>query len=221
MQTRLVLIRHGEVEAAWRRRIYGSQDVPLSELGMRQAKTAAAHLAATHLDVIVSSNLARALYGARELGVDRKIDAFADADLREIDRGRWVGKTIEQLNLGAYPSHANWSSNPSEVRPPGGENLEDLARRVYSRLDHWASKYAGKTIGIVAHSWVIRVALCEAMGLHLNRATNLQLGTGAIGVVDWSAGKREGCASEARVACLVGLGIRSMPPRTQWFVRPR
>ena len=42
--TRLFLVRHGAVERAWRGRIYGDLDVPLSAAGEAQARRIAAIL---------------------------------------------------------------------------------------------------------------------------------------------------------------------------------
>ncbi|NOT31084.1 MAG: bifunctional RNase H/acid phosphatase, partial [Planctomycetes bacterium] len=57
--TRLYLVRHGEVDAAWHGRIYGALDVPLSERGRSEAARAARTLAEVELAAVVSSGLAR------------------------------------------------------------------------------------------------------------------------------------------------------------------
>ena len=57
---RLVLVRHGETDWNWERRLQGHTDNPLNTAGRAQARKAGRLLAADHWDVVVSSPLLRA-----------------------------------------------------------------------------------------------------------------------------------------------------------------
>lgn len=218
MQTRLVLIRHGQVDPTWHGRIYGSHDVALSPLGEEQARTAAEQLRSFHVAAVVSSPLLRASFGARCIASGRGVEHHTDPGLREIDRGDWVGESVLALENREPLSYGQWMRNPSVERPPGGENLADLTQRVFPRLDHWAERYEGQSLAIVAHSWVIRSVLCEVLQVPLNHTTRLRLDTGAMCAVDWSRKDQHGADSRRR--CLVGLGITSVPDLRSWFTPP-
>ncbi len=218
MQSRLVLIRHGQVESPWRGKIYGSHEVELSPWGREQARQAALRVAHVTLAAVISSPLSRAHFGAEQLCQNRSVEHLVDADLREIERGQWIGIEVERLGADGGLTHEEWLQAPHKERPPGGENLTDLAQRVLPRLDHWATRFPGQTVGVVAHSWVIRVALCSAMGLPLSQAVHLQLDTGAMCALEWAA--QEPDSGQGSRRCLVGLGLQRLPERRPWFSQP-
>jgi broad specificity phosphatase PhoE len=218
-QTRLILIRHGQVHADWSGLVYGCHEVRLSEHGQSQARLAAERLSSVALAAVISSPLSRARYGADAIMDGRSVPRHSDPDLREIERGEWVGRSLNLQDDSKDLSMRAWSLDPANLRPPGGENLRDVASRVLPRLDHWSGAYSGKTVAVVAHSWVIRVAICEALGMDLNRAPKLQLDTGAIVAMTW---KRPADGEAAlRECCLIGTGLSALPQERAWFSRPK
>ncbi len=186
-RTRLFLIRHGAVDDAWRGRIYGSLDVPLSGPGMQEARDTAALLAGVDLSWVVSSGLRRAEFGAALLRAGRDLPRCDDPALREIDRGQWAGHRIEELERLHPGAWEEWHRTPGSLRPPGGESLTDLAARVLPRIDHWAATHKGRQIAIVTHGWVIRLLVCSSLGLPAASAPDLDLRTGELVVIDWPA----------------------------------
>ncbi len=208
--TQLFLIRHGEVDRAWQRRIYGALDVPLSPRGREQARTAAVLLRTVPLAMVVSSGLQRTEFGAAELRAGRTLPRIDDPALREIDRGRWAGMHLDDLERVDRGAWERWLRSPATSRPPGGESLQDLAERVLPRLDHWAAVSLGRPAAIIAHAWVIRVAVTAALGLPLDSAPNLELGTGELVALHW-------CPPEARLfahapgPAVVGFALDRLP----------
>lgn len=180
---RLYLLRHGEVDPAWHGRIYGALDVPLSEGGKDEARRAAARLSGLALGAVVSSGLARTEFGAELLRTPRGLSALVDPELRELERGAWAGLTLAELEAREPGAFAGWARRPAESRPPGGESLGDLAARVTPRVRHWCARHAGRDVALVVHGWVVRVVLCEALGLELDRATRLDVRTGDLFVL--------------------------------------
>jgi len=183
--TRLFLVRHGAVASAWKGRIYGCLDVPLSEAGEAEARAAALELADEPIDLVVSSGLARAEYGGARIRAARGLERHDDPELREIDRGDWVGQTFEELEREHPGAWEAWSRAPDRERPPAGESLADVAARVVPRLDHWVEVCDGGVLAVVAHRWVIRAAVCHARDLALSRATEIDVPTGGLIAVDW------------------------------------
>lgn len=175
---RLYLLRHGEVDPAWNGRIYGALDVPLSAAGRTEARRAAERLGGLELGAVVSSGLARTEFGAELLRAPRGLPRLVDPELRELERGAWAGLTLVELEAREPGAFSAWTRRPAQVRPPGGESLADLAARVGPRVRHWRAQHAGSDLALVVHGWVVRVLLCEVLGLELDHATRLDVRTG-------------------------------------------
>ena len=233
--TRLVLLRHGQVAHEWRHRIYGCHDVPLSDRGEREAHAAAEALADVSLDAVVSSGLERTEFTARLLRAPRDLPRRDDSELREIDRGEWIGRELADLAREEPEAWDAWCRTPSVSRAPGGESLGDLSARVLPRLDEWARRHPGGRVAFVAHSWVIRVAVCHALELSLDVSPRLAIGTGEWVAIDWPAeaapgdrgsGSRpashRGGGGTRQRPTLVGFAADAWPPAgAPWFRGPR
>ena len=63
--------------------------------------------------------------------------------------------------------------------------MTDVAERVCEVIDELAECYAGQAVCVVVHSHVIRAALARA--LPADKVLDLDLPTGAVVHVDWSA----------------------------------
>jgi broad specificity phosphatase PhoE len=215
------LIRHGAVADPWPASIYGCLDVPLSAHGRMQAHLAAERLRSVDLAAVVSSGLLRAEYGAACIRAYRALGRRDEPDLREIDRGDWAGVSFAELELRDPGAHRRWLAAPHEVRPPNGENLADVAARALPCLQALAEEHSGSAVAVVAHSWVVRVALCTALELPLQRSTALELATGGIAAIDWPVGAaRPGDGSDGGVLrpTLVGFALDASPPPSRtWF----
>jgi len=191
--TRILLIRHGESEWNALGRWQGQADPPLTELGRRQAKAAAANLGP--VDVIAASDLERALVTATiisaELGMGPVV---ADPGLRERDAGEWSGLTRSEIHRdwpGFLPDDPVVRGGPEPTtfrRPPGWEPDAQLLARALSALGRLAERvgsggeaivvtHGGLVYAIEAHlgePWV-RLANLGARRLTLDR-DRLELG---------------------------------------------
>lgn len=185
--SRLILVRHGEVEAAWRGRIYGCLDVPLSEHGRREGLRVARALEGADLRAVVSSGLARTEQIAACLRERRGLVRIDDPALRELERGEWAGRTRQELEARWPGAWAAWFANPATECPPGGESLSALLRRVQPRVDHWTRAHPRRTVALITHGWVVRVLVCHVLGAPLDIAPRLDVRTGDITLIRWPA----------------------------------
>jgi broad specificity phosphatase PhoE len=196
--TRILLIRHGEVASDWAGRVYGAFDVPLSERGHQQTRRIVGALRSVDLCAVVSSGLQRTEAMAATLCESRALERHRDPELREVERGSWVGKHPGKMEASEAEAFLRWSHDSKQRAPGGGESLEDLAARVQPRLVHWAHVYAGETLAVVTHAWVIRVTLCQVLGASLDRASRIEVQTGEVillKLTDSSHRSLEGLAS--------------------------
>jgi glucosyl-3-phosphoglycerate phosphatase len=157
--TRLVLWRHGQTQWNVEGRFQGQSDIPLDTVGKAQAERAARLLAALRPDVIVSSDLGRALATAAPLARLTGLTVTTDKDLRERHGGVWEGLTDAEIRA-RYPSeHAQWL-------PPDGESSAAVAERAGAALERIGESLPpGSLAVVVSHGAAIRLGAARLLGL--------------------------------------------------------
>lgn len=147
--TRVLLLRHGQSEWNAVGRWQGHADPPLTALGRAQALAASRALGT--LDAAMASDLVRARETAEvvtgQLGVG---PVLIDERLRERDAGEWTGLTRAEIDE-QYPGYL-----ADGRRPPGWEDAEILAARVFEALRAAHATFTGGDVLAVTHSGVIR-----------------------------------------------------------------
>jgi broad specificity phosphatase PhoE len=160
--TTLLLVRHGETD--WNRdgRWQGHSDTQLNDVGREQAKRLAAQLEG--VDVVYSSDLARARETAELVACALGLQVHPDARLRERSFGAWEGKTGPEIEAEFGAAHARWLAGDG----PGADDAEafgDFAARVQSFLEDVLARHADATVLVVAHGGSLRVIHALAQGL--------------------------------------------------------
>ena len=132
---RLVLWRHGRTEWNAAGRFQGQMDPPLDDVGRRQARRAAPHLAAPLPEgtLVVSSDLGRAAETAVALTDVLGVPLRLDARLREVGMGSWEGLTRHEVAERHPEQYADWlAGRPISGR--GGEDSADVPARALAAL---------------------------------------------------------------------------------------
>jgi probable phosphoglycerate mutase len=179
-------IRHGETQWNADGRLQGVQDIPLNDLGRRQAAHAGRILGElfarnghdrSHLPY-VSSPLTRArttmelVRGALQLPPQ---DYAIDDRLREIGYGSWEGSTLAEMQAAEPELFARRQASKWTVAPPGGESYVS----VQQRMTEWYRGVEVDTV-TVAHGGTVR-ALMVALGLETPQsAADLPIAQGAV-----------------------------------------
>jgi broad specificity phosphatase PhoE len=186
--TRLLLIRHAEVDEAMQKRVFGRLDVELSDAGRERAERLGRTLAAEPIAAVYSSPLRRALDTAtpltRELGL---VPVVVD-DLRELDFGDLEGLTLAEITE-RFPDAAAWTTAPAAVAFPGGESVAALQERSVRAVREIAGLHAGETVAVFAHAVVIRTVLADALAMPLDAIFRLDPSHGGISVLEWHDGR--------------------------------
>jgi glucosyl-3-phosphoglycerate phosphatase len=156
---KLVLWRHGQTAYNAERRFQGQSDVPLNEVGIRQAEEAAPYLSALVPDAIFSSDLSRATTTAAVLGRLTGLDVQFDKDLRERGGGSWEGMTAEEI-AALYPEeYAAWA-------PPDGESAEAVADRAEAAMRRIADSLPGGGLAVVVgHGGCLGFGAARLLGI--------------------------------------------------------
>lgn len=166
------LVRHGATEWTATRQHTGRTDLPLTDVGRRQAAALYKPLDRQAFAAAFTSPLVRARDTARLAG-------FADAevldDLREWDYGVYEGRTTAEL-CAEIPGWSVWA-DPIV----GGESLDDVAARARRVLGRIASS-EGRVV-LFAHAHVLRILTACALALAPASGQVLGLDSGSISVL--------------------------------------
>jgi probable phosphoglycerate mutase len=73
------------------------------------------------------------------------------------------------------------------VAPPGGESVNQVARRVRRSRDRLLAAYPGRTVVVVSHVTPIKLLLCAALGAPSSALFRMHLDTASLSVLDWFA----------------------------------
>jgi probable phosphoglycerate mutase len=186
--TRISAIRHGET--AWNvdTRLQGHLDIPLNEVGLRQAQ----HLAQTlvqreTIDANYASDLSRAHTTAQAIAQAMGQTVTVHVGLRERHFGAFQGRTYAQIET-ELPEHAwHWRKRTPDWAPPGGgESLTVLRDRVIQTIDELAAAHAGQHIVMVAHGGVLDILYRAAARLDLQAPRTWALTNTAVNRLLWT-----------------------------------
>jgi broad specificity phosphatase PhoE len=154
---KVFVVRHGRTAANAGGLLLGRADPDLDDEGRRQARDVARVLPADAL--VVSSPLRRCLETARAVRPEPVVDdRFVELDYGELD--------LTPTRDVPEATWAAWRADPG-FRPPGGETLTELARRVGEGLEHWSGEAlaTGRDLVIVSHVSPIKAAVAWALGV--------------------------------------------------------
>lgn len=162
---RLFLIRHGETHWNATARFQGQRDIPLNQRGRQQATAMAHVMAQASIDTLYASDLCRAWETAQAITTTTGLAAKPEPRLREMSFGVWEGLTYGEIERRDRRTLAAWQAEPSQVAPPEGETLTQVAGRVQAAYSDMLRHHMGQVVAVVAHGGSIRVLLCLALGL--------------------------------------------------------
>ncbi|MEN6479899.1 MAG: alpha-ribazole phosphatase [Anaerolineales bacterium] len=180
---RIYLVRHGETRANAEMRYQGQNDTPLSEAGIEQAQRLAERLRSEAIERLICSDLARAWQTAEPVAQALGLAITPDERLREIDVGEWEGLTFGEIEQ-RYPAlAAEWDHAGPEVRIPGGESANDVARRAEAVLAELRSAPDESSILLVTHGGWVQTFMCVALGVELQRRYQFRVRNTAVSIV--------------------------------------
>ena len=143
--TTILLVRHGETVDNARQIMQGQTQGELNERGREQARQVAERLATDPVDVIIASDLRRAIQTAEIIAAPHRLPVVTTPLLRERDWGGFTGRYIPELR--------------GEVWPDDIENEEALLTRARQLLLHITATYPGKRVVAVGHGIINKAIL--------------------------------------------------------------
>ncbi|HVW71092.1 MAG TPA: histidine phosphatase family protein, partial [Steroidobacteraceae bacterium] len=167
--TKILLVRHGHVEGIKPERFRGRQDIPLSALGLLEARAVAHHIAAFWQPALVyTSPLQRCVRTGHEIAALCRVAAEVLEEINDLDYGEWQWQTHEEVRGRCPEQFELWHEAPQRMRFPQGESLQDLGARVADGLRLLLQRHPDETVVVVGHDSSNRALLLHLLGLPLS-----------------------------------------------------
>ncbi len=180
---RLLIIRHGETVDNIANRIQGQSQGQLTEQGLRQADALASRLVQEQIDLIISSDLRRAVDTTERITSAAFRPVEYDPLLRERDFGSLVGVSFDE-----YRRHLDESGMPFfSYRPPGGESLVDLQGRVKKFIARRADLWERDNVLLSAHGQTNRMLLRVLIGTPFEEWLGMKQGNCCLNILEGSS----------------------------------
>ena len=170
----LMLVRHGQTEWNVQRRFQGQSDVPLSDLGKRQADLIAERLANIQIDAVYASDLNRAWETARIIVNKKTLELLSEPRLRELKFGVLEGLTFEEAEARHPEMIAAWLDDFNNT-PQGGETITAFNTRIVTLLDDLIVKHKEQTVLLVGHGGSLSEILRVVLGLSREKRWYLEM----------------------------------------------
>jgi len=182
----ITLVRHGEVEAAYRHCYNGHNDISLSPKGKEQAQSLARRLEGDTFDAVYCSDLKRCRETLKPIIADTCLqvnDVIYTPKLREKSWGRHEGMTFdaiaEQEGL-VYEDFLQW------IRALDGEPYDDYIGRINTFFMRELTLTPHNRVLVVTHAGVIRVLMHLLQGIPLEAAFSVDFPYSAYTTLDTS-----------------------------------
>jgi broad specificity phosphatase PhoE len=159
------LVRHGQTVLNREVRFRGRRDVPLSDVGRREAIAAGRTLSMAGVSAVYSSPLSRALEVGTAIAAASDVEDVQSMELlTNLDYGRWEGLTAEQSEAVDPAAWELYRNDPEAAHCPGGESLAAAGDRVVRAMHEIAQQHPGGTVAAVSHGVMLRLAVLRVAG---------------------------------------------------------
>jgi len=160
----LYFLRHGDTGLQGRH--IGSTDVPLLDEGKGQVRKTARLLRAEGFDKILCSPMLRCRQTLDLL--DLSSPWQTSELLREIDFGRWEGRSFSEIVQEDQDLVDAWVTQPESFTFPGGESLSAFKNRV-ALFKSQLEEMKDRKILVISHGGIIRYLLCLLLGIDIEK----------------------------------------------------
>lgn len=168
----IYVFRHGETDWNAERRFQGHTDIPLNQKGEEQAKNLQKIMAQFRPELILSSDLTRALQTAQIASHNMDIPIIKSDKLREALLGEAEGRKLDDILTAYGPSSWDrWVSAKEEDMDfgyPKGETKRQFLQRALGYLNNFFEETPDfKRVAISTHGGILRrlVHYCQGAPL--------------------------------------------------------
>ena len=170
----LILVRHGRTAHNASRRLLGRLDVPLDEIGVKQAEALGRLPLLQDAGRVVTSPLQRTVCTAEALGPPVEVDPR----WIEVDYGIYDGMALDTNPevFQHWPAELEWV-------PEGGESLLDVGGRVRAACDELWGEASERDVVVVTHVSPLKAAVAWALGVDDRVAAQMIVDVASISLI--------------------------------------
>lgn len=172
---RIIFSRHGLTDYNIKNRICGVSSAMLTNTGKQQAIELGLKLKNENIDVIISSPLQRAIDTARLANESIGAEIIIDERFTEWNYGSYEGAVFDDVYCDFQRAKCEFG-----VRLGGGESVLQLAHRVFGAIDDIREKYKEKTVLVVCHGGICRVAKMYFEDMTMKEFAEFFMGNGQV-----------------------------------------
>ncbi len=182
-ETLLLAVRHGQTAWNTSGRLRGRAEVPLDDVGLRQAEAVADYLAANYKPAAVfASPLERTVITAQAIASRFGLAVAREPDLVDLDFGQATGLSLPEASA-AFPDTArDWLERPHTVTFPGGESIGQVRARCAAFVWRARRLYPGQQVVAVTHQVVLRVLAGYLLGMPESALWHIDFDTASLTV---------------------------------------
>ena len=187
--TEVYLARHGQT--AWNvgEIFRGRADIPLDDVGRKEAELAGEALKDAAIHAVYSSPLGRSMETALNIATLHNLKVIPLNAITDISYGEWEGHSNEEMKA-KYPDlHRLWHTEPHKVRFPKGESLEEVRARTMAALNDLLARHEDQNIVLVAHRVPNKVICCALIGLDNSHFWRIQQDTASTNLFTYKGGQ--------------------------------
>ena len=173
--THLIAIRHGETDWNKEGRFQGHLNSDLNPAGVAQARALGERLAAERFDLLLSSDLGRALQTASAVAGRTGHEIVVEPCLRERRLGIFQGLTPAEVQTRYPEEYARFRSHDPEYVIPEGESMRQLLERSVACFTALAVRHAGLTLVAVTHGGVLAMLYRHSNAMSLQAPRDFPL----------------------------------------------
>ena len=195
MNSKLVLVRHGQSEWNAKNLFTGWKDPKLTDLGIQEAIKAGELLETRNLnfDLMFTSDLFRAQETGRlilEQINQKDIEIIQDQSLNERNYGDLAGLNKDEAREKWGEEQVHIWRRSFDVPPPGGESLKNTAERVLPYFEREIMPKVKKSLNILvaAHGNSLRALVMHLENITSEEIVKLEIATGDPLIYEYSNG---------------------------------
>ena len=185
--TRFIVVRHGQTRWNVEMRVQGQEDSPLTEEGLQQAEAVAQRLSKERFDVLVCSDLGRALQTAAPIARLCGLAIVKDSRLRERNFGEGEGLLYDEIDRRWPDAFSRTRETDPDAVIPGGETRRQFHDRVHRAFEELVREHEGKRVAVVTHGGVLAALYRMVHSIPVGRPHKIAISNAAYNAIAFSA----------------------------------
>lgn len=181
----IVFLRHGQAKNNTERILAGrTSGIPLTDVGIRQAKSIAKYLKPLKISAIYSSPIERAVATTEIITKHNSLDYKIDNRLIEIDMGKFTGMQYDKI----FATHGNvflkFYEGQTEIAHNGVETFTEVKKRILDMVDYVLKTHPKENVLLVTHMDPIKAIISTILDLKPQPLFELIIANGSLSIVN-------------------------------------